>query len=78
MAIAGAPHFGFTDEQLAAHETVFRPDLFKGRVVVVTGAGSGLGKAIACLFARLGADLAINGRNEQRLMAAKTFLDQRA
>ena len=75
MAIEGAPHFGFTDEQLKAHETVFRPDLFKSKVVVVTGAGSGLGKAIATLFARLGADLAINGRNEQRLMDAKTFLE---
>jgi citronellol/citronellal dehydrogenase len=75
MAIEGAPHFGFTDDQLRAQETVFRPDLFKGKVVVVTGAGSGLGKAIACLFARLGADLAINGRNEQRLTEAKTFLE---
>jgi citronellol/citronellal dehydrogenase len=75
MAIEGAPHFGFTDEQLREHMTVYRPNLFKGKVVVVTGAGSGLGKAIACLFARLGADLAINGRNEQRLMAAKTFLE---
>ena len=75
MAIEGAPHFGFTDEQLRGHETVYRPDLFKGKVAVVTGAGSGLGKAIACLFARLGADLAINGRNEQRLMEAKAFFE---
>ena len=75
MAIEGAPHFGFTDDQLKALETVYRPDLFKGRVVAVTGAGSGLGKAIAVLFARLGADLAINGRHEGRLLEAKTLFE---
>lgn len=75
MAIEGAPHFGFTEQQLAALPTVYRTDLFKGQVVVVTGAGSGFGLAIACLFARLGADLAISGRNEQRLSKAKTFLE---
>lgn len=75
MAIEGADHFGFTPEELAELQTVYRPDLFKGQVVVVTGAGSGFGLAIACLFARLGADLAITGRNEERLAAAKTFLE---
>ena len=75
MAIEGAPHFGFTDAQLKAQETVYRSDLFKGRVVMVTGAGSGLGKAIAVLFARLGADLAINGRHEGRLSEAKVLFE---
>ena len=75
MAIEGAPHFGFTVEQLAQLPTVDRGDLFKGQVVVVTGAGSGFGLAIACLFARLGADLAISGRHVERLAAAKTFLE---
>ena len=44
MAIEGAPHFGFTVEQLAALPTVYRGDLFKGQVAVVTGAGEGLGE----------------------------------
>lgn len=74
MAIEGADQFGFTPEQLAALPTVYRADLFKGQVVVVTGAGSGFGLAIACLFARLGADLAITGRNAERLERAKHFL----
>jgi citronellol/citronellal dehydrogenase len=55
--------------------TVYRPDLFKGKVVVVTGAGSGFGFAIASLYARLGADLAICGRNEDRLARAKAFFE---
>jgi citronellol/citronellal dehydrogenase len=75
MAIEGADHFGFTNEELAAQPTVYRPDLFKGQTVVVTGAGSGFGLAIAALFARLGADLVITGRNEGRVTAARTFLE---
>jgi citronellol/citronellal dehydrogenase len=74
MAIEGAPQFGFTEEQLVELPTVYRGDLFKGQVVVVTGAGSGFGLAIACLFARLGADIAISGRNEDRLEKARSFL----
>lgn len=75
MAIEGAEHFGFTNEELAAQPTVYRPDLFKGQTVVVTGAGSGFGLAIATLFARLGADLAITGRNEERVTGARRFLE---
>lgn len=75
MAIEGVDEFGFTNEELAAQPTVYRSDLFKGQTVVVTGAGSGFGLAIATLFARLGADLAITGRNEGRVTAARTFLE---
>ena len=61
------PKYGFTPDELATLPTVYREDLFNGQVVAVSGAGSGLGKAIAFLFARLGATLAICGRNEERL-----------
>lgn len=75
MAIEGAPHFGFTEQQLVELPTVYRSDLFKGKVVAVTGAGSGFGLAIACLFARLGADIAVSGRNVERLQRAVGFLE---
>ena len=61
------PKFGPGDEALAALPTVYRNDLFAGKVVLVSGAGSGIGKAIAFLFARLGATLAICGRNAEKL-----------
>jgi len=73
MAIEGADHFGFTPDELAKLPTVYRSDLFKGQVVAVTGAGSGFGMAIACLFARLGADIAITGRNVERVEKAAAF-----
>ena len=66
--------FGFSESELRDCPTVFRPDLFKGKTVVVSGAGSGLGRAIASLFARLGASLAICGRNEEKLKSAADYL----
>jgi NAD(P)-dependent dehydrogenase (short-subunit alcohol dehydrogenase family) len=42
---------------------------FDGATVVVTGGGTGLGKAIACEFARLGAKLAILSRRQEHRAA---------
>ena len=74
MTESTAPKFGFAESELRNQPTVYAPDLFKGQVVVVTGAGGGLGLAIATLFARLGATLAICGRNEEKLEAGAAFL----
>ncbi|CAL8076256.1 unnamed protein product [Calicophoron daubneyi] len=41
--------------------------LLSEKVALITGASSGIGKATAILFAKLGARLALVGRNEQRL-----------
>ncbi len=60
-------HWGYTDEELAALPTVFRPDLLAGKVYVVSGGGSGIGRGIAYLLARLGADVMICGRRAEKL-----------
>jgi NAD(P)-dependent dehydrogenase (short-subunit alcohol dehydrogenase family) len=41
------------------------PDTYAGKVVIVTGGGTGLGKAMACEFARLGAAVAIASRKPE-------------
>ncbi|MEP2829253.1 MULTISPECIES: SDR family oxidoreductase [Alphaproteobacteria] len=51
------------------------PIFFSGKTVVVSGGGSGFGKAIACLLARLGANVAICGRNEEKLAATVPLLE---
>jgi citronellol/citronellal dehydrogenase len=48
---------------------VFRPGLFDGKTVVVTGGGSGMGRCTAHELASLGAGLALVGRKPEKLQA---------
>jgi len=51
-------------------ESVFAPGLMKGKVLMVTGGGSGIGLGICLAFAKLGAKVAICGRTEGKLKEA--------
>ena len=52
----------------------YRDDLLKDQVVLVSGAGSGIGKAIAIQCGRLGAKVVICGRKVEKLEATAAML----
>ncbi|ULQ46202.1 SDR family oxidoreductase [Flagellatimonas centrodinii] len=52
-----------------AYQSVFAPGLFDGRVIVITGGGSGIGRCVAHELAALGATVLITGRKVEKLEA---------
>lgn len=52
---------------MASYDSVFRPGLFAGKTVIVTGGGSGLGRCTAHELKSLGARLALVGRTMEKL-----------
>jgi NADPH:quinone reductase-like Zn-dependent oxidoreductase len=56
------------------YRSVFRPGLFQDRVMLVTGAGSGIGRCIAHELAALGARVALVGRTSAKLEAVREEL----
>ncbi|MGY3614752.1 SDR family oxidoreductase [Bradyrhizobium sp. USDA 10063] len=68
---------GPSDDELARHPTVFAADALRDHVVVISGGAGGIGRAIAFLFARLGAHVALVGRNKERLDALAVQLADR-
>lgn len=59
-----------SDDELRRAKTVFAPDLLQGKRVMVSGGGSGLGKATAWLAGTLGASVVICGRTLETLQLA--------
>lgn len=59
-----------------SYQSVFRDDLFRGQVVIVTGGGSGIGRCTAHELARLGASLVLVGRKTEKLQAVAAELQQ--
>ncbi|RYY33262.1 MAG: SDR family NAD(P)-dependent oxidoreductase, partial [Sphingomonadales bacterium] len=70
------PKRGVSEADLAARETVYRPDLLAGKRLLITGGGSGMGKATAMLATRLGAQVAICGRNPDKLETTRALIKE--
>src|SRR5229473_84300 len=58
------------------YQSVFRPDLFKGQTIIVTGGGSGIGRCTAHELAALGANVAILGRTMEKLTEVQREIEE--
>ncbi|MFE3868665.1 SDR family oxidoreductase [Flavobacterium sp. LS2P90] len=56
-------------------DKMLRDDALKGKVIVVTGGGSGLGKAMTKYFLELGAQVAITSRDLEKLKSTASELE---
>src|SRR5690348_6836361 len=61
---------GATMSGTGRRNRMFTPDLLKEKVILITGGGTGLGRAMGERFLSLGARLAICGRREEVLREA--------
>lgn len=55
---------------------MLRENALKGKTIVVTGGGTGLGKSMATCYAELGANLVITGRRKEVLDAAAAEISE--
>lgn len=57
-------------------QSMLREDALKNKVILVTGGGSGLGKAMSKYFLELGAKVIITSRNLEKLQKAEAELEE--
>mgnify|MGYP003662914208 FL=1 len=56
---------------------MLRDDALKGKTIVITGGGSGLGKSMTTYFLELGANVVITSRNIEKLQTVKKELEEK-
>jgi NAD(P)-dependent dehydrogenase (short-subunit alcohol dehydrogenase family) len=57
-------------------EGMLKPDVFKGKTIIITGGGTGLGKSIGKYILELGANLVITSRKKEVLDKTAVELEQ--
>jgi citronellol/citronellal dehydrogenase len=77
MGDIASAHQGSIEDELWSEPTVYRADLFAGHIVLVSGGGTGIGRAIALLLARLGAHVVVCGRTVDKLERVAAFARDR-
>jgi citronellol/citronellal dehydrogenase len=73
----GNPPWGFSDDALATTPLAYRDKLLDGQTFLISGGGSGLGRAMAYVAARLGAHVMICGRSIEKLQATVDGIRER-
>ena len=58
-----------------SYRSVFKPGLFEGQTIIVTGGGSGIGRCTAHELAALGAHVVITGRKAEKLQTVKSEIE---
>lgn len=58
------------------YQSIFRAALFAGQTIIVTGGGSGIGRAVAHELASLGAQVVIAGRKLEKLESVKAEIEE--
>ena len=58
-----------------SYRSVFKPGLFEGQTILVTGGGSGIGRCTAHEIAALGAHVVIAGRKPDKLATVKSEIE---
>lgn len=58
------------------YNSVYKPGLFDGKNIIVTGGGSGIGRCTAHELASLGAQVIIMGRKEDKLLNVKGEIEE--
>jgi citronellol/citronellal dehydrogenase len=69
-------HMGAREESLSGASEIFAPGMLRGRVALVTGGGTGLGRATAIELARCGATVAVAGRREDPLRETAAAIER--
>jgi len=57
------------------YHSIFRPGLFAGQTIIVTGGGTGIGRAVAHELASLGAHVVLAARTEENLIRVQAEIE---